>query len=262
MYDRIIRVHDLPSAVDERELAGGVAIVVDVLRATSTICQALAAGASEVIPLREVEEARAAAEAAGRTNVVLGGERAGGRIAGFDLGNSPSEYTPNVVAGRRIVLTTTNGTQALYHARFARRVLIGSFLNVSAVVESVGDEERVDILCAGTDGEATREDILAAGVMVVGNAAPARHGGKLNDRAIEARREWEALTRRAVSELRPLGQQIALELRDTTGGQNLLGIGLDRDLVDCAQIDRFDIVPELNVAGWRITVPRSKKRPC
>ena len=97
---------------------------------------------------------------------MLGGERRGKRIEGFDLGNSPAEYTPEAVGGRRVFITTTNGTRALHHARLARRVVVGAFVNLSAVVASVRDEPRVDILCAGTDGSETREDILAAGAIV------------------------------------------------------------------------------------------------
>src|SRR4051812_36485939 len=101
-----LNVYNLPSEVDERELAGCVVIVIDLLRATTTICCALAAGANEVIPFRTIEETLAAAEKGGRDRVVLGGERGGRRIEGFDLGNSPSEYTPEAVGGRAVYITT------------------------------------------------------------------------------------------------------------------------------------------------------------
>src|SRR3954466_4840732 len=125
-----LNVYNLPSEVEERELAGGTAVVIDVLRATSTICQALAAGAREVVPFVTVEDALAAAAKVGRSNVVLGGERHGVLIPGFDLGNSPSEYTPAAVGGRLVFITTTNGTRALQHARLAKRVVVASFLNL------------------------------------------------------------------------------------------------------------------------------------
>src|SRR5262245_14849817 len=105
---RELHVHKLPSQVDEREFAGSTVVVIDLLRATTTICQALAAGAREVVPFRTIEETFAAAAKVGRHNVVLGGERGGKRIDGFDLGNSPSEYTPESVGGRRVFITTTN----------------------------------------------------------------------------------------------------------------------------------------------------------
>src|SRR3954465_15695727 len=106
MSNHHLHVHKLPQAVDERELAGSTVIVIDLLRATSTICQALASGAREVVPFLEIKDALAAAETAGRENVVLGGERSGGKIPGFDVGNSPAEYTPDLVASKRVFITT------------------------------------------------------------------------------------------------------------------------------------------------------------
>jgi len=236
-----LRVHKLPRQIAEEELAGSTVVVIDLLRASSTICQALAAGATEVAPFLEVEEARVAA-AKNRGNVILGGERHGKRIDGFDLGNSPSEYTPESVGGRRVFLTTTNGTRALDHARRARRVLVGSLVNLSAVVASIRDESRVDILCAGTDGVESREDILTAGAIVEQLVSRNRAAWTLNDVAQAALAEWQAR-----------GDDLAVELRTTPGGRNLLAIGLDRDLVDCACIDALAVVPELNISAWRIT---------
>jgi 2-phosphosulfolactate phosphatase len=248
-----LNVHNLPRDVAEAELAGSVVVVIDLLRATSTICQAIALGASEVIPCLEIEDALAAADAAGRSNVVLGGERKGGKIPGFDLGNSPSEYTPEAVRGRKVIITTTNGTRALHHARLARRILVGAFMNLSAVIASIEDERRVDILCAGTDGGSTREDILAAGAVADGLARASDGRWQMSGAATLARNEWLAVVKNAQAAGRPINEQLAIELRDTQGGRNLLGINLGHDLVDCAQIDRLNVVPELDVAKWRIT---------
>jgi 2-phosphosulfolactate phosphatase len=250
---RALNVHRLPRSVAEADFIGSAVVVIDLLRASSTICQALASGATEVVPFLEVDDAVVAAEKAGRASVVLGGERKGGRIAGFDVGNSPSEYTPGIVRGRRVFFTTTNGTRALHHARLARRILVGSFLNLSPVVASIQNADRVDILCAGTDRDETREDILAAGAITSRLMQLDRDTWKLNPSATTARDEWEVVVARAASSGRPLNEQIALELRDTQGGRNLLGIGLNRDLVDCAQLDRLNVVPELDVQNWRIT---------
>jgi 2-phosphosulfolactate phosphatase len=253
MLQREIRVHELPIKVDEGRLEGSTVVVIDVLRATSTICTALAAGAREVIPFLEIDDALAAARAADREDVVLGGERHGGRIPGFDVGNSPSEYNPEIVSGKRVLITTTNGTRAMYRARLSRRVVIGAFVNLSAVSASLSSESHIDILCAGTDSHETREDILAAGAIIWTLYKSGGDGWDLTNAARIARGEWEAVFYRAQAASRPLNHSLANELRDTPGGRNLLGIGLDQDLVDCAQIDRFNIVPELDVAGWRIT---------
>ena len=262
MYDRHLSVHNLPEVVDERELVGSTVIVVDLLRATTTICQALASGAGAVVPFREIDEALAATEKAGRRQVVLGGERGGRRIDGFDLGNSPSEYTPEAVGGRRVLITTSNGTKALYHARLARRVVIGAFVNLSAVAASVKDEPRIDILCAGTDGRETREDILAAGAIASTLRERSADRWHTNEAANAALREWKNVLAKAAASGRPVNEQLAIEFRDAPGGRNLLEIGLDDDLVDCAQVDRLDVVPELDVRPWRIVLPDGGKRPC
>jgi 2-phosphosulfolactate phosphatase len=254
MIQQRLNVHFLPQEVKEQDLAGSTVIVVDLLRATTTICCAIAAGASEVVPFRTIEETLAAAEKAGRDRVVLGGERSGGRIDGFDLGNSPSEYTPQAVGGRPVYITTTNGTRALHHARYARRVIVGTCLNLSAVVASIKDEARVDVLCAGTNGVETDEDILAAGGLVHElcylDGAVATES--ITEAAAMAGAKWSLLKAKAQVAGRTLSEQLAISLRDTQGGRNLLGIGLDQDLVDCARIDRLSIVPELDVRAWRI----------
>jgi 2-phosphosulfolactate phosphatase len=253
MPDRRLDVHPLPKPVAENALAGSTVVVIDLLRASTTICQAVANGAAEVVPYLEVADAQAAAEETqDRDEVVLGGERGGRRIEGFDLGNSPAEYTRKAVAGKRVFLTTTNGTRALNHARLARRVLVGSFVNLSAVADSIRDGARIDILCAGTGGEETREDLLAAGALIDAICFSDVISRNMNDPALAARIEWRRMCEAARATGRSVIQHLAIELRDTLGGRNVLSIGLEHDLVDCAQIDALDVVPELDVAAWRI----------
>jgi 2-phosphosulfolactate phosphatase len=252
-----LHVYNLPSQVAAEDLAGSAAIVIDLLRATTTICYALAAGANEVVPFREIEETFAAAKRIGRDQVILAGERRGLLIDGFDLGNSPAEFTPERVAGRRVFITTTNGTQALHHAQMARRVIVGAAVNLSAIVASVKDEPRIAILCAGTDGKETLEDILAAGAVVEKLTAVPSANRKLNDAATAAAREWRLLGGKAEIAGRPVHEQFALRLRDTLGGRNCIEVGNGGDLPDCAAIDRFQIVPELDVPNCKITAPHS-----
>jgi 2-phosphosulfolactate phosphatase len=253
MHDCRLKVHPLPQLVVENALVGGTTVVIDLLRASSTICQALASGAVEVVPFLEIAGARAAAElTSDRDQILLGGEREGLRIAGFDLGNSPAEYTSEAVAGRRVFLTTTNGTRALDHARHARRIVVGALVNLSAVVASLRKEPQIDILCAGTGGEVTREDVLAAGAMVEGLVAERDEVWQLNEPAKTARRNWQGLVAAARASGRSLSEHLAIELRDTPGGRNLLSIGMDHDLAACARIDAVDVLPELNVCAWRI----------
>ncbi len=254
MQDRILRVHHLPRHVPAEELAGGTVIVIDLLRATTTICQALASGASEVVPFLEIEDALEAAKAVpDRERIVLGGERRGIKIAGFDLGNSPAEYTPEAVGGRRVFITTTNGTRALHHARLAARVVVGALVNLSAVEASVKDADRVDILCAGTDGAETNEDILAAGAMVHQLAARAAEW-QLDERASAARREWQRVLNEAQASGSPLDAVVERELRHSKGGENLLEIGNGGDLALCADVDCLDVAPEFDVQASRVSL--------
>jgi 2-phosphosulfolactate phosphatase len=250
-----LSVHYLPKLVAESDLADSTVVVVDLLRASTTICQALQSGAACVLPVLEVGEALERAAQLGRDQVLLGGERGGRRIEGFDLGNSPSEYTRNRVFGRTLIFTTTNGTRALLHARLAGRVLVGSAVNRASLVAAVRDAPRVDILCAGTGGNVTREDILAAGALVAEllDTSPAGRW-RTNEWADAAQLDWEQVVTAARSRGRTIKDQFALELQNTPGGRNLLTIGYDHDLVDCAQLDTLDVVPAWNPQDGRITL--------
>ena len=246
---RSINVHLLPALVEPHELAGKTVVVIDVLRATTTIIQALAAGAKEVVPLLEVDEALAlAAKLPGQA--VLGGERGGKRIEGFDFGNSPLEYTPAAVGEKTLVFTTTNGTRAMLRCAQARRILIAGFVNFSAVCRELADEEQIEIVCSGTDGHVTREDTLLAGAIVEDCRRSQIDAMVCNDQAEIAADAW----RTAVGAL--AGRDpLAAALRESRGGRNLIEIGQENDIDLAAQIDRFDIVPELDIAAWRIRVP-------
>lgn len=243
-----LNVHYLPQFVAEADLAGSTVIVVDLLRASTTICQALANGAKCVVPSVEVDATVALAEQRQRSEILLGGERGGEIITGFDLGNSPAEYTADQVFGQTVLFTTTNGTKAIEHARLAERVLIGAAVNRHTVVEAVMAAEQVDILCAGTGGKVTREDILAAGAIAHAlTNSPASHSPfTTNEWSDSACREWQELVTTARALDRTISEQFAIELRDTLGGKNLLALGYDEDLVACAQLDSLDVLPELD----------------
>jgi 2-phosphosulfolactate phosphatase len=243
---RKIDVYLLPALVEPQELAGKTVVVIDVLRATTTIIYALAAGATQVSPCLEVDEARRIANELG-SKAILGGERGGQQIPGFDLGNSPLEYTPGAVGGKAVVFTTTNGTRAMLRCRAAQRVLMGAFANFSAVCRELAGEDEVVLLCAGTDGHVTREDALFAGAIVDDLTRTAKCA--INDQGQIAADSWRTAVRLLTD--RPLG----ITLRDSRGGRNLIEIGQENDIDIAAQIDKFDIVPQLDIAAWRIRVP-------
>ncbi len=165
--DRDVCVHLLPQLAAPGRLAGSLAVAIDVLRATTTIVCALAAGCVAVRPCAEVDEARRLADALPAGKVLLGGERGGRPLAGFDLGNSPRECTPGRCKGTTLVMTTSNGTPAILRAAEAERVLIAAFVNYSAVCEQIRlDPRPLHIVCAGGEGEPCLEDTLLAGALV------------------------------------------------------------------------------------------------
>lgn len=209
------------------EVSAPVGIVVDVLRATSTMTQALAAGYRRVLCCSEVGEARALAEAEG--GAVLAGERLTVRIDGFDLGNSPQEFLEPT--GDTVVLTTTNGTRLLLSA--AARcdlVLVGSLLNLAAVVQAAAaaGAEDVAVLCAGVRGELAMDDAFVAGRMA------AALGGEPADSAVAAMR----LAATFATNEEGLGA--------SQSARNLQASGLQADIAWCARESVLDAVPRFS----------------
>jgi 2-phosphosulfolactate phosphatase len=240
--DRDVHVHLLPALAPVGRLVGGLAVVVDVLRATTTIVHALAAGCRSVIPCGEVEEARDLAGKMLAGKVLLGGERDGKPLAGFDRGNSPLEYTAAVCRGTTLVLTTTNGTRALLRAAEADRVLIGAFVNYSAVCEQLkADPRPVHILCAGSAGEVTLEDTLFAGALVEFLCESCEVC--LND---AARLAWDCFENH--------GRVLQGALEVSQGGTHLRHLGYDDDIKAAGRVDQFALVPEMRRDPLRIEV--------
>jgi 2-phosphosulfolactate phosphatase len=238
--------HDMPQGA----CAGGIAVVIDVLRASTTIITALAHGAARVRPVLTIEEARAEAAAGG---MMLGGERGGRRIDGFDFGNSPLEYGRSRVDGRSIVITTTNGTAALHACAGAAEVLIGAIVNRSAVaaaahalaIEHGGCD--VHLVCAGTDGAVTEEDLLAAGAIL---DAAVRHDGRTEDAFDATGREALLRFRATVTAGPTAADAIAHAFTSSIGGRNLIEIGMEADLPASAAIDSLPVVPRLGGKGY------------
>lgn len=238
-------IHPLPETVAPVDLVGGVVIVIDVLRATTVIVHALSHGARAVVPASSVDEARSLASRWPAPERLLGGERHGVTIEGFDLDNSPFSYGHEVVAGQTIILTTTNGTRAMRWAEQAAEIRIGAFANLSAVVASLRGETRpVHVLCAGTDNRITGEDLLVAGGI--------------------ADRLSDAFTIRCESQIflefwRQHGRddrQRLHTMRESAGGRNLVELGFDRDIERASQIDLFADVPVLDRASGELRLIR------
>jgi 2-phosphosulfolactate phosphatase len=240
--DREVWVHLLPALVPPGRLAGGIAVVIDVLRATTTIVHALAAGCAGVRPCAEIEEAQNLAGTMRAGRVLLAGERGGQPPPGFDLGNSPCQFVPRTCRGCTVVLTTTNGTRALLRAAEAERTLVAAFVNYSAVCEQLRHDGRpVHVLCAGTDSEVALEDTLLAGALVDFLAQTCEV--QLND---AARLAWDCFENQ--------GRILQGALEVSRGGAILRRLGYDEDIRAACQVDRFHLVPELKREPLRVEV--------
>lgn len=264
------------------------AVVIDVLRATSTIVTALAAGAAEIRPAASPREARTryarlAAARGSRDGLLLGGERLGLRIEGFDLGNSPLEYTPEAVGGRVVFFSTTNGTRTLRRAAGrrtsraprrepgafpaaatsgpAREVLVASFLNAGAIVDRLWTGSgSIVMACAGTRGGFSLEDVLLAGLLVDGLERRAAEDAPAGPRgAVFAFRD---LARAAATLYRSLagpdGHDLAKVIVQADHARYLASIGFADDVAYCANRDLTSVVPVY--AGGRVVVPPESGR--
>ncbi|GFN22919.1 MAG: 2-phosphosulfolactate phosphatase [Thermoanaerobacteraceae bacterium] len=221
------------SATDDG-LAGKVVLVVDTLRATTTIATALEAGCLEIIPVLTPEEAIEMRERLEDDRVLLGGERGGVKIPGFDLGNSPLEYTAEVVGGKRIIMTTTNGTRAIKRAAPARVIFLAAVVNAPAVAAAAAEVEGdVSILCAGTRDRFSLEDFLTAGLLI--DELRQRGNYSLRDGA------------RAALELYGLYKgDVAGIIRGSLHGRQLLELGFEADLDYSSRIGLLSTVPSYN----------------
>ena len=229
-----MRVHVAltPGEFSALSLAGRVALVIDVLRASTTVVAACAAGCRQVIPVADAESAR---ERARRHpgGALLAGERGGEPIAGFDLGNSPLEYTAARVGGRTIILTTTNGTAAMLAAAGADAAGVAALTNLHAATRwAVAQGRDITMLCSGETGRLSLEDAVCAGLLVDRLAAE----GPIDP------------TDGAMAALR-VGQDYAQDLsrlhRDSTWARKLTRAGRDADLAVCLAMTGVDTVPVL-----------------
>jgi 2-phosphosulfolactate phosphatase len=222
-----------PSVVDEGAVEGKTAVIIDVIRATSTIVEALSNGARAIFPTPSTEEAVKLASSLGRGDTLLCGERKGLKVEGFDLGNSPNEYTEEVVGGKQLVMSTTNGTRAFISAEAADRILAASFMNLTAIAEALDGVSDLVIVCSGRENRFALDDALCAGMLVHLLSERREEELEFND---GGRVVWDLASKYSVD---------VEFLRTTAAGKNLLSIGLEGDLEICASVDRHALVPEM-----------------
>ncbi len=217
------------------DTANRVVAVIDVLRASTTIATALANGARAVVPLESSEEVVARAKALERADVRLAGERKMLAIPGFDLGNSPREYTAEAVEGKTILLTTTNGTAAIAAVQGARDVVIASYVNFSAVLTMLRAALRggadIAIVCAGRERQFSLEDAACAG-RYVHHVSKRLSNVEVND----AGHASMLIDRR-------YGEQLVRLFAASAHGRALKDAGFGEDLEVCAAVDSHPVIP-------------------
>jgi len=228
--------------IQHYDISRSVCIVVDVLRASSTIVVLLERGARAVLPAASIEQARKAAH--GRRGALLCGEENSLPPSGFAYGNSPVEFQGLALAGRLVILATSNGTRTLRQVTKAPVVLVGCLLNRSAVAASAfaiasSRELNLTIICAGADGghSFTLEDAIGAGA-IVDAACRRRRALQLTDGA-----------RAALGAFRAYRRRLAKTIASTDHACNLISLGLGEDVTFCARLDAYNVVPHLQKAG-------------
>ncbi|CDF59071.1 2-phosphosulfolactate phosphatase [Thermobrachium celere] len=215
------------SSIKEENLKGNTVVVIDVLRATSVITTALYNGCLEVVPVLEVHEALSLKG----ENVILGGERKGLKIEGFDFSNSPLEYTKDKVEGKRLIFTTTNGTKAIVRSRYSDEIFIGCMLNAKFLADYIVKLGKdISIVCAGTNGIFSMDDFLCAGKIIY---------------------EINKLTKVNMSDFSSLAYLTYIKNKDNVFDylkyashyRYMLSIGLEEDIKYCFQEDILDTIP-------------------
>ena len=275
MADREVSVYLLPSLFEPGVLTGGIAVILDILRASSTITTALSNDAKVIVPFQNVDEALRFRAATPGEGVILGGERGGVKIEGFDLSNSPADYSASRVRNRTIGFTTTNGTNAMLRSKQARHILVGCFLNVSAVIDFIYRHPMpLHLVCAGTNGSITGEDALCPGAIVRGITA-LESNCRLNDSATLALSYWsESVVSRAdsttsekvnsgpladtgwlrINHPHPLSGPTEDAMKLTQGGRNLICLGFSEDIARCSQLNTINRVPRFDPDTTSITL--------
>jgi len=221
-----------PVQSDELYFTGKTTVVIDVLRASSTIITALMNGAKEIIPVGTVEFAVKISGGIFGGQTLLGGERNTIKIEGFALGNSPSEYTKDIVSGKSIVFYSTNGSRAIVKAKYSANLFICSFNNLKAMADHLKKlNEDIVILCSGNNSFLSLEDSVCAGMLV----------NEINteDKAIVLTDSSKA----AITLFNSFSKNILKLLSETDHGQLLITNGFESDLKTCAELDSTEVIP-------------------
>ena len=237
-----------PNNVDDLYYTGKTTVVIDVLRATSVILHALQAGAKEVIPVGSIDFAMKISVNSHGGQTLLCGERNTQIIEGFDLGNSPAEYTEEKISGKSIILFTTNGSKAIVKAKYSNRVYIASFNNLAKMAEHlVGLNTDIEIITSGANGVFCLEDTICAGALVK----------KMNE--INPDLELNDVTNASLVLNEKFGTNINEMMQNCEHGILLKKNGLEEDINLCAKIDSIPLVPYFTGGEIKLLTEENKE---
>ncbi|MBS5037764.1 MAG: 2-phosphosulfolactate phosphatase [Fusobacterium sp.] len=215
--------------VSQEKTKGKICVVIDVLRATSVMITALHNGAEKIFPFKDIKIIQERCE--NLKNIIKCGERNALKIDGFDLGNSPLEFTKEKVFGKDIYMSTTNGTKAVENSLSAEKIIICSFLNIKSVSKKLLEYKKdVVIVCAGTNGKFSLDDTLCAGLII---KEMQKHTEiQMNDVLLAAVRISES------------HEDIKDILKGSTHYERLLSLGFEKDMEHIFSLNKYSIVPE------------------
>lgn len=218
-----------PALLPLYSIEDSIVVVIDIFRATSSICYGIENGAEAIIPVAQVEECSAYQD----SGCLLAAERDGEVVAGFDFGNSPFSYTADKVAGKTVVLTTTNGTQAIHLSRNARKIVIGSFFNLTALCNWLkARKENILLVCAGWKNKFNLEDSVFAGAVV--------------DRLKDGHYKWDDSSIAAADMYNLAKDDLSGYLKKTSHSERLKRLGIEKDIEFCLNVDITTAIPVLD----------------
>jgi 2-phosphosulfolactate phosphatase len=228
-----------PAGLSSTEIQGRTVFVIDILRATTTMCAALSHGAKAIIPVASTEEALRLAQTIGSDDVLLAGEKNCERIPGFQLGNSPLEMTETAVRGKTIIATTSNGTHALLACQGAGSVYPTAAANLTAAAERgrevLEDDQPVLVVCAGREGAFSLEDAYCAGRLVAAIFGGTRPRRALNDAGLAS-----------LDLVRRYGERWGRPLTYSRAGRELIRLGFRADVQDAGRLDAYPLQPHFH----------------
>ncbi|MDR2345844.1 MAG: 2-phosphosulfolactate phosphatase [Planctomycetaceae bacterium] len=239
--NKTINVFELPSEATKNKhlIDGSCTVVIDVLRSTTTLTYAVNAGLLAIIPVLQIEDAlqfQTASQADRTKDIILGGERGCERINQFDVGNSPLDMIPEIVKNKTMIFTSTNGTHAMLAAKTAAKLLLAGFVNIGAVVKELKNENHIVIICSGTEGKITSEDILLAGAIV--SLLKLENDTIILDKtAADCMNKWNDNSQQ---------RNLLDNLRISDGAKKLIQLGFDKDIEAAAKYNSINIVPKID----------------